>query len=55
MLPVILLVLGQSVGLILIDQRVIVLMIVVIGLLDIVLLSVAVRLFRRETILTRWK
>lgn len=55
MLPVILLVLGQSIGLILIDQRVILLMIVAIGLLDAVLLSVAVRLFRRETILTRWK
>ena len=54
-LPLILLVIGQSVGLILIDRQVILLMGAIVLVLDAVLLWLAVRLFQRETILTRWK
>jgi len=54
-LPLILLVIGQSVGLILINRQIILLMGVVVLVLDAVLLWLAVRLFQRETILTRWK
>ena len=54
-LPLILLVIGQSVGLILIDRQVILLMGAIVLVLDVALLWLAVRLFQRETILTRWK
>ncbi len=54
-LPLILLVIGQSVGLILIDRQVILLMGAIVLVLDAALLWLAVRLFQRETILTRWK
>ena len=54
-LPLILLVVGQAVGLILIDRQVMVLLAVVVLVLDVGLLYLAVRLFQRETILTRWK
>jgi len=43
------------VGLILINRQIILLMGVVVLVLDAVLLWLAVRLFQRETILTRWK
>ena len=54
-LPLILLVIGQSVGLILIDERIMLLMGAVVLVSDIALLYLAIRLFQRETILTRWK
>ena len=54
-LPLILLVVGQSVGLILIDRQVILLIGLVVAILDIVLVILTVQLFERETILTRWK
>ena len=54
-LPLILLVIGQAVGLILIDRQVMVLLAVVVLVLDVGLVYLAVRLFQRETILTRWK
>lgn len=54
-LPLILLVVGQSVGLILIDRRLMLLLGLIVFILDAALLYLAVRLFRRETILTRWK
>ncbi len=54
-LPLILLVVGQSVGLILIDRQVILLIGLVVAILDIVLVILLVQLFERETILTRWK
>lgn len=53
-LPLILLVVGQATGLILINRQVILLMVVVVALADAVLLYLSVRLFQRETILTRW-
>ncbi len=54
-LPLLMLIIGQSVGFILIDRRVIVLMGVVVAVLDAGLLYLSVRVFQRETILTRWK
>ena len=54
-LPLILLIIGQSVGLILIDRQVILWMAAIVLLLNVALLYLAVRLFQRETILTRWK
>ncbi len=54
-LPLILLVIGQAVGLILIDRQIMLLLAVVVLVLDVGLVYLAVRLFQRETILTRWK
>lgn len=54
-LPIIMLMLGQSVGFILINQQVILIMGAVVALLDGILLYVTVQLFQREAILTRWK
>ncbi len=54
-LPLVLLIIGQSVGLILIDRQVMLWMGAIVLLLDVALLYLAIRLFRRETILTRWK
>ncbi len=54
-LPIIMLMLGQSVGLILINQQVIFIIGAVVAILDVILLFVTVQLFQRETILTRWK
>lgn len=54
-LPLVLLVIGQAVGFILIDQQVMVILGVAVLLLDVLLIYLAVRLFQRETILTRWK
>lgn len=55
LLPLILLVIGQSLGLILIDRQVILLMALIVAALDLVLVIITVQLFERETILTRWK
>ncbi|MCA9978289.1 MAG: ABC transporter permease subunit [Anaerolineales bacterium] len=54
-LPLIMLVVGQSIGFILIDQRVILLIGLVVLLLDAFLLYLSVKIFQREAILTRWK
>jgi ABC-2 type transport system permease protein len=54
-LPLVLLVVGQSVGLILIDEQVVIIMGIVVLVLDVLLLYLAIKLFQRETILTRWK
>jgi ABC-2 type transport system permease protein len=54
-LPLLMLIIGQSVGLILIDQRVILIMGVVVAILDAVLFYFSVKIFQREAILTRWK
>ncbi len=53
--PIILFIVGQSVGLIIIDQRTILIMAVVVAVIDVILLFFTVKLFQRETILTRWK
>ncbi len=54
-LPLLMLIIGQSVGLILIDQRVILIMAVVVAIIDAVLFYFSVKVFQREAILTRWK
>lgn len=54
-LPLMMLVIGQSVGFVLIDQRVIIIIGVVVALLDVFLIYLSVKLFQREVILTRWK
>jgi len=54
-LPLILLLVGQSVGFIILDQELVILVAAVAIVADIVLVFLAVRLFERETILTKWK
>lgn len=53
-LPLILLLVGQSIGLILINRQMILLIGVVVAIIDIFLVFLTVRLFQRETILTHW-
>lgn len=54
-LPIILLLVGQSVGWIIISQELIYLLGAIVLVLDIVLGFMTIKSFRRETILTRWK
>ncbi len=54
-LPVILVMLGQSFGLFLLSQELILVTAVVLIFLDAVLIYLTITLFQRETILTRWK
>ena len=54
-LPLILLIVGQSVGLVLIDRQLMIVLGLIVLVLDIILVYLAIRLFQRETILTRWK
>ena len=54
-LPVVGLFLGQTTGIILVNQQFILWMAAIVLVLDIVLFYFAVQIFRRETILSRWK
>ena len=54
-LPIILLVIGQSVGLILVNEQIILALAVIVLLADVGLIYLAINLFQREMILTRWK
>ena len=54
-LPIILFVVGQSMGLFILDRQIVILATVVVAVADIILVSLAVKTFQRETILTRWK
>jgi len=54
-LPLILLIVGQSMGLVLIDRRMMLVIGAVVLVIDVVLVYLAIRLFQRETILTQWK
>ncbi len=54
-LPIILLMMGQSFGLFLLSSELVLVAAVVLLLLDIVLVYLTIKLFRRETILTQWK
>jgi ABC-2 type transport system permease protein len=54
-LPVVLLLMGQSFGWILISQELIIIIGVVTAVLDASLFYFTIKLFQRETILTRWK
>lgn len=54
-LPLVLLLVAQSTGLILIDRRIVLIMALIVALLDAILIYLSVRLFERENILTRWR
>lgn len=54
-LPIILLVVGQSTGLLLVNRRLIFFLGAVVFLLDAAIFFLSVKIFERETILTRWK
>ena len=54
-LPIIGLFIAQSLGLIFINEQIILWMAVILFVLDIGMLAFATQLFQRETILTRWK
>ena len=54
-LPVILILVGQSLGLFLINGELVLVLAAVLIILDVILLALTVKIFQRETILTRWK
>lgn len=54
-LPLIMLVIGQSMGLILINRQMIIFIGIFVAILDVILVILTVQLFQRETILTSWK
>jgi ABC-2 type transport system permease protein len=54
-LPVLALFFGQISGLFFINQRLIIVMALILVVIDALMIYLAVRLFQRETILTRWK
>ncbi len=54
-LPVVLLMVGQSVNLIIVNQTFILIMIGAAAVLDAALIALSFRVFQREAILTRWK
>jgi ABC-2 type transport system permease protein len=53
--PIILLIVGQSAGLIIIDRTLVLLAAGALITIDAILVYLAVKLFQREQILTRWK
>jgi ABC-2 type transport system permease protein len=55
MLPIILLVMGQSFGLFLLSRELVLITAVVLAILDVILFYLTINMFQRETILTRWK
>jgi ABC-2 type transport system permease protein len=55
LLPLVLLIVGQSIGFIILERDLVILVAAVAFIIDIVLVVLAVRLFERETILTKWK
>jgi ABC-2 type transport system permease protein len=54
-LPIILLIMGQSFGIFLLSSELVLVTAVVLLFLDAFLIYLTIKLFRRETILTRWK
>ncbi len=54
-LPLIMLIIGQSVGWILLDRTLIIIIGAVVAALDAILFYMSIKVFQRETILTRWK
>jgi ABC-2 type transport system permease protein len=54
-LPVMLVLFGQIAGIVTLDVKLVLITALVMGVIDIAMIRVAARLFRRETILTRWK
>jgi ABC-2 type transport system permease protein len=54
-LPIVLMILGQSMGWLLIDRTLILYMAGIVLVLDVVMSFITLQAFQRETILTRWK
>lgn len=54
-LPLIMLIVGQSTGLLLFDRQLVVLLAAVVLVIDIILGYITIKQFQREVILTRWK
>jgi ABC-2 type transport system permease protein len=54
-LPIILLILGQSMGWLIVDARLVLVLGLLVLLADVVLVYLSVKSFQRETILTKWK
>jgi ABC-2 type transport system permease protein len=54
-LPIILIIIGQSIGLVLIDQQLVLFLGLLALVLDIVLGYISIQIFQRERILTQWK
>jgi ABC-2 type transport system permease protein len=54
-LPIVLLIVGQSTSLIVLNTTFVVILIVAAAILDTILIALSFRLFQRENILTRWK
>lgn len=54
-LPIILLLVGQSMGLIILDRQIVVLGAIIVVIADAIMVFIAVKAFQRETILTKWK
>jgi ABC-2 type transport system permease protein len=54
-LPIIFLILGQSVGWLLVNVRLVMVMAAILVAVDVLLVYLSVKLFQREVILTRWK
>jgi len=54
-LPMVALLVGQVVGAVHVDARIVLITAVLLGVVDIILLVMAVNLFQREKILTQWK
>jgi ABC-2 type transport system permease protein len=54
-LPLLAVFFGQIAGLFVLNSALILIMCVVLALVDILVIYLAIRLFQRETILTRWK
>jgi ABC-2 type transport system permease protein len=54
-IPVLLLFFGQVSGLLLLNNTIIILMAATVFLVDLILIQLSIRIFQRETILTRWK
>ena len=54
-LPLIMLIVGQSTGLILFDRQLVLLLAVIVLIIDVVMGYITIKQFQRETILTSWK
>ncbi len=54
-LPLIMIIVGQSVGIVILSRELVLLIAIGLIVLDAILLFLSVKLFQRETILTRWK
>jgi len=54
-LPLLALFIGQVAGLFILNRQLVILFVIILALIDTLMVYLAVRLFQREVILTRWK